>query len=445
MTGRKPAPPAACVRPCARWGQHRQVDQVARARHWSGAFGKAVGGWTAAITAACWPFRRRSGLAGTARAVLGDKAFDGRGQARSPAFRRPCAEGDPQPAEPVSFRPNAVGVPGAWSICRVAPPARWGRPATIRSRQSVPAVFQPLLEKAGFSVVYPDNLGGLCCGQPWDTKGLKDVADSKAAELEAAPPAASEGGSLPIVSDTSTCSVRLKDYSGPLEMRDVVDFLHDEVLPKLTVRQRQDGHAASELRRPQVGFGGQAAGLAQACAETVVQPEGILAADLPGPPGLTTPELNEYAIAPVARAGAGRLPGWLFLEPHLRDRVGRSGRDPLSLDRPSGGESHRNLMMACKDPTLFGDDSDVNGLSLAKLPRPARKGATPSASRVSSFFSNGRTRQPALWPASRRRLRRLRGGRRQRDWFVVTSLVQPPGGWPCVARLRRALGGETFG
>jgi len=62
--------------------------------------------------------------------------------------------------------------------------------------ESVPDVTDRVLRRAGFAPVYPANMERLCCGQPFESKGLLAVADDKAAELEAALRAAADGGRL---------------------------------------------------------------------------------------------------------------------------------------------------------------------------------------------------------------------------------------------------------
>jgi hypothetical protein len=51
-----------------------------------------------------------------------------------------------------------------------------------------------LLHKAGYEIIFPDKMENLCCGTIWESKGMPDVADSKAAELETALLQASENG-----------------------------------------------------------------------------------------------------------------------------------------------------------------------------------------------------------------------------------------------------------
>ena len=43
-----------------------------------------------------------------------------------------------------------------------------------------------LLRKAGYEVVFPENMERLCCDTIWESKGMADIADRKTAELEEA-------------------------------------------------------------------------------------------------------------------------------------------------------------------------------------------------------------------------------------------------------------------
>ncbi len=59
------------------------------------------------------------------------------------------------------------------SIFRAAPRARWARSAATTPKRCL-SVAERLFRKAGFDVVYPEGLAELCCGQPFESKGLLD-------------------------------------------------------------------------------------------------------------------------------------------------------------------------------------------------------------------------------------------------------------------------------
>ena len=54
------------------------------------------------------------------------------------------------------------------------------------------------------------GIANTCCGSMFNSRGLKAAAKTKVAELEEALFEASEGGMIPIVSDTSPCLAELK-------------------------------------------------------------------------------------------------------------------------------------------------------------------------------------------------------------------------------------------
>ncbi|CAA7613176.1 FAD/FMN-containing dehydrogenase [Candidatus Terasakiella magnetica] len=169
-------------------------------------------------------------------------------------------------------------------------------------QDSLPTVMTRVLERAGYSVVMPEGLDGLCCGQAFESKGLQITADAKAAELEAALMKASDNGRLPIVMDASACTWRMKTFLGPrLAVQDSVEFLHDAVLPRLTPKPQAAPvlvHVNCGARK--MGLDAKMAALAKACATQVVTPDGIGCCGFAGDKGFTTPELNDHALRALA-------------------------------------------------------------------------------------------------------------------------------------------------
>lgn len=165
-------------------------------------------------------------------------------------------------------------------------------------KASLPDATQALLEKAGFRVVVPDDLGGLCCGQPWDSKGLTDIADAKAGEMAQALRRASRDGLYPVVMDTATCTLRLKAF---LPILDAVEALHDLILPRLTLAPITGPvmlHIPCSVRK--MGLEDKLLAVARACARQVVVPDGVTCCGFAGDKGFTTPELNAHALRKLA-------------------------------------------------------------------------------------------------------------------------------------------------
>jgi D-lactate dehydrogenase len=161
-----------------------------------------------------------------------------------------------------------------------------------------------LFRKAGFDVVYPRQLAGLCCGQPFESQGLTAAADLKSAELEAVLSEASENGRWPIVFDTSPCAYRMRRFCGTrLTVHDSIAFIHDAVLPRVTLAPVGEPvaiHPVCSVRK--MGTTDKLAAIASRCCADVVTVHDVLCCGFAGEKGFNRPELNEYALRHLKEA-----------------------------------------------------------------------------------------------------------------------------------------------
>jgi len=164
--------------------------------------------------------------------------------------------------------------------------------------EMLPKVAERLFQRAGFDVVYPDRLAGLCCGQPFESKGLMDEANFKSAELEAALAEASDGGRWPIVFDTSPCAYRMKKFvAGRLPLHDSIEFVHDALLPRLQLQPQGDAvaiHPVCSVRK--MGTDDKLMAIAARCSPQVATVEQVQCCGFAGERGFMRPELNEHAL-----------------------------------------------------------------------------------------------------------------------------------------------------
>jgi D-lactate dehydrogenase len=164
--------------------------------------------------------------------------------------------------------------------------------------EPLPVVAQRLFERAGFEVVFPADIGGLCCGQPFESKGFKDAANRKSAELEVALYDASEGGRWPIVFDTSPCSYRMKHYlAARLKLHDSIEFMHDSVLPRVQVHPVAEAvtvHPVCSVRK--MGTVEKMVAVASRCSAQVHTVDAVQCCGFAGERGFARPELNEHAL-----------------------------------------------------------------------------------------------------------------------------------------------------
>jgi D-lactate dehydrogenase len=163
---------------------------------------------------------------------------------------------------------------------------------------TLPVTAERLFAKAGFDVVYPAPLDDLCCGQPFESKGLAEAADRKSAELERALHDASEGGRRAIVFDTSPCAYRMKRYlAGRLDVRDSIEFIHDTVLPRVSLVQQAEVvaiHPVCSVRK--MGTVDKLTRIATRCSADVVCVDEVTCCGFAGDKGFNQPELNEHAL-----------------------------------------------------------------------------------------------------------------------------------------------------
>lgn len=92
-----------------------------------------------------------------------------------------------------------------------------------------------LLRKAGYEVIYPENLNDLCCGMAYSSKGYKEQGRQKSDELQDALFAASRQGQYPILCDMSPCLYTMKLNMEPtLKLYEPVEFILEHLADKLS-------------------------------------------------------------------------------------------------------------------------------------------------------------------------------------------------------------------
>ncbi len=158
-------------------------------------------------------------------------------------------------------------------------------------------VFVRLCRKAGYEVIFPDNMSNLCCGMIWESKGMPDVADTKVAELEAALALTSEGGRWPVVCDQSPCLHRMRTHIKSMKLYEPAEFIHDFMALYLKFERHDTPvaiHITCSSRR--MGIGDKIVALAKMCSSNVLVPEEVGCCGFAGDKGFTHPELNAWGL-----------------------------------------------------------------------------------------------------------------------------------------------------
>lgn len=154
-----------------------------------------------------------------------------------------------------------------------------------------------LLRKAGYEVIFPQNMESLCCGTIWESKGMLDIADRKSAELEAALWQASEQGKYPVLCDQSPCLHRMRQCITKMKLYEPAEFIYTFLRKRLvfTPTDRPVAlHITCSMRR--MGLADTLIALARLCSTRVIVPEEVGCCGFAGDRGFTHPELNAYAL-----------------------------------------------------------------------------------------------------------------------------------------------------
>ncbi|HVI75250.1 MAG TPA: FAD-binding and (Fe-S)-binding domain-containing protein [Anaeromyxobacteraceae bacterium] len=187
----------------------------------------------------------------------------------------------------------------------------WGPARGADDDRAVTAAMLSVLDKAGYDVLFPRDVGALCCGLTFESKGFVELADQKCRELERELLERTEGGALPLLCDTSPCVQRMRAHFDPkLRVHEPAEFIHAYLMDRLRFEKRARQVAVHVTCSSQkLGLGKHLAAVAGACAETVVVPPSGCCA-FAGDRGLSVPELNAAALSSLRAAVAGCEAGY---------------------------------------------------------------------------------------------------------------------------------------
>ena len=198
---------------------------------------------------------------------------------------------------------TSEAVTGMPTVCKVV-----YFPSCINQMMGLPkhhhAVDKPLVEemvslltKAGYEVIFPENMSSLCCGTIWESKGMPEIADRKTKELEDALWKASEEGRYPILCDQSPCLHRMEHKIKKMRLYEPSEFILGFLTDRLDFHQTDIPvaiHLTCSMRL--MHKTGKMLELARMCSTNVLVPEGVGCCGFAGDKGMTHPELNKYAL-----------------------------------------------------------------------------------------------------------------------------------------------------
>lgn len=154
-----------------------------------------------------------------------------------------------------------------------------------------------LLHKAGYEIIYPKNMKGLCCGQIWESKGMLDIADQKSRQLEDALWEASKHGRYPVLCDQSPCLHRMRKVIHRMKLYEPAEFILTFLRDRLDFHPTDRKiaiHITCSMRN--MGLGNQLIELAKLCSTNVLIPDGVGCCAFAGDKGFSNPEFNKFAL-----------------------------------------------------------------------------------------------------------------------------------------------------
>jgi D-lactate dehydrogenase len=173
----------------------------------------------------------------------------------------------------------------------------------VDDRKAIPQVVRSVLEKAQLKVVYPQPTRGLCCGQPFRSKGHNTTADRMMNEVLDALWEVSSGGRYPVLSDTSPCALQLKNEAlkRGIHLYDSSEFIDRFLLNRLHIDPEQKPVAVHVTCSTQKqGLESSFKRVLNKVTPNWTQPQDISCCGFAGDKGFTLPELNESALKGLA-------------------------------------------------------------------------------------------------------------------------------------------------
>ena len=169
-----------------------------------------------------------------------------------------------------------------------------------------------LAERAGVSLWIPPAVSGNCCGMPFGSKGYTAANLVTRRRLLDRFWEWSDGGRLPVVIDTTSCTYTLRQYGADpsaltpeerpifekLTLLDGLELMHDVLLPGLEVKNMVDSvalHPNCSCRK--LNLQDKMVAIASRCAKQVTVPLTLDCCAFAGDRGLLFPELTASATA----------------------------------------------------------------------------------------------------------------------------------------------------
>ena len=177
----------------------------------------------------------------------------------------------------------------------------------IDSQKSLAETLMEVSNRGEVRLEIPDDVSGICCGMPFSSKGYNEAYKVALHKTITKFWEWSEGGTFPIVIDTTSCTHSLLSAGAYLTQKDLeryqnltimdsLDFIHNILLPKLEIHPVEEDvvlHPNCSARK--LGLDEKMVSIAQICARTATVPQNLGCCAFAGDRGLLHPELTASA------------------------------------------------------------------------------------------------------------------------------------------------------
>lgn len=164
-----------------------------------------------------------------------------------------------------------------------------------------------LAEKAGVRLVIPNDITGFCCGQPFSSKGFFEAGISLLEKTIDQLLIWTNDGKVPVVCDFSSCTYTFLQNAkrlspayhqqfAKLTFIDSVAFIHDAILPRITLRHTQEKvvlHPTCAVTKMKLNT--SLLNIAKAATDDVLVPAHAGCCGMAGDRGFLVPELTAAA------------------------------------------------------------------------------------------------------------------------------------------------------
>ena len=172
-------------------------------------------------------------------------------------------------------------------------------------------VTEKLLKKAGYQVIYPENMDKLCCGMAFSSKGFVDAGKKASDNLEAALMKASNNGEYPVICDMSPCMYTMQTNMGnaPLKLYDPSVFITEHLVNRLEITPTDKKIAVFAVcSTKKMGVDNKLYEIAKLCSKDVVVIDSNCCG-FAGDRGFTFPELNTHGLRELKAQTSGERDG----------------------------------------------------------------------------------------------------------------------------------------